>query len=206
MKVDRQRAVAEALALLDEGGLDELSTRKLAQRLGVQQPALYWHFRDKQALLDAMNAELLRRAYGRRIPLQGEDWRAYLTTYATGFRSALLSVRDGARVHAGSHAEAPDLPVAEAQFALLTETGFSAEEALNGLVALSRYVVGSSLEEQAEQLRPPRLDGIEAGDFPLLSRAAASYGRSDGEARFRFGLNLFLDGMAARLTGQEPSR
>jgi TetR/AcrR family tetracycline transcriptional repressor len=33
-----------AIELLDEVGLDELSTRKLASRLGVHAGALYWHF------------------------------------------------------------------------------------------------------------------------------------------------------------------
>ncbi|PZQ98068.1 MAG: TetR family transcriptional regulator [Cereibacter sphaeroides] len=202
MKVDRQQAVSEALALLNEAGLDELSTRKLALRIGVQQPALYWHFRDKQALLDAMNAELLRRAHHRRVPLPGEDWRTFLKANAVSFRTALLSVRDGARVHAGSHAEAPDLAVAEAQLAVLTEAGLSGQDALNTLVALSRYVVGAALEEQAEQARPPRLDGMDAGEFPLLSAAAGAYGASSSESRFRFGLEMLLDGLAARLARQ----
>src|SRR6266540_7463410 len=43
MALDKDRIVAEAVALLDEGGLDGVTLRKLAQRLGVQAPTLYWH-------------------------------------------------------------------------------------------------------------------------------------------------------------------
>jgi len=69
MKLDREVILETALGLLDEVGMDKLSTRLLAERLGVQQPALYWHFRNKRALLDAMNSELLRRAHKRQLPL-----------------------------------------------------------------------------------------------------------------------------------------
>ncbi|WFR67498.1 TetR family transcriptional regulator [Curtobacterium flaccumfaciens] len=46
-KLERERVIQEALDLLDEVGLDKVSTRALARRLGVEQPSLYWHFRNK---------------------------------------------------------------------------------------------------------------------------------------------------------------
>ena len=67
MKLDKAQIVDEALGLLNEVGIDALSTRLLAQRLKVQQPALYWHFRNKRALLDAMNEEILRRGHRHQI-------------------------------------------------------------------------------------------------------------------------------------------
>ena len=56
MKVDRAQIVDEALKLLNEVGIDALSTRLLADRLNVRQPALYWHFKSKRALIEAMPA------------------------------------------------------------------------------------------------------------------------------------------------------
>ena len=44
-KLSRETVIRAALDLLNEVGVDGLSTRRLAERLGVQQPALYWHFR-----------------------------------------------------------------------------------------------------------------------------------------------------------------
>ena len=43
MALDKRQIVTEALALLDADGLDGVTLRKLAARLGVQQPTLYWH-------------------------------------------------------------------------------------------------------------------------------------------------------------------
>ena len=98
MAIGRDRIVAEALQLLNEVGIDKLSTRKLAERLGVQQPALYWHFRNKSELLDAINSEMLLRYHSERLPKPGQDWVAFTLANARSIRKTLLSVRDGARL------------------------------------------------------------------------------------------------------------
>src|SRR3954470_12840581 len=103
MAIDRGRIVEEALLLLNEVGIDKLTTRKLAERLGVQQPALYWHFKNKSALLDAVNGEMLARFHKHRLPSPGESWDEFTFSNARSFRVALLSVRDGARINAGTH-------------------------------------------------------------------------------------------------------
>ena len=56
--------VQAALGVLDEAGFDGLTVRAVAGRLGVQAPALYWHVRDKQELIDEMATDGL--AAGRR--------------------------------------------------------------------------------------------------------------------------------------------
>ena len=71
MAMDRGRIVDEALLLLNEVGIDKLTTRRLAERLGVQQPALYWHFANKSALLDAVNSAMLARYHKHRLPAPG---------------------------------------------------------------------------------------------------------------------------------------
>src|SRR5919108_3233672 len=54
-----QRILAEALALVDEAGLDALTTRALGQRLGVDPTAVYRHFRNKDELLGALADRIL---------------------------------------------------------------------------------------------------------------------------------------------------
>ena len=46
-------------------GLDGLTLRAIAKELDVQAPALYWHFKNKQALLDEMATEMFRRMVAR---------------------------------------------------------------------------------------------------------------------------------------------
>lgn len=202
MKVDRRRILDTALELLNEVGVDALSTRAIAQRLGVQQPALYWHFKNKRALLDAMNGEILARAHDARVPREGEAWQDFVRRNARSFRAALLSYRDGARVHAGTEADPGDLAPVEAQAMALVEAGFSPVQAMQLFIAVSRYVVGCVLEEQASpiagSLEQTRLDEA-AQAFPVLAEAMAHYRETGHAGLFERGLDLMVKGAEVEL-------
>lgn len=198
-RLDPAQIVETALDLLDEVGLDGLSTRLIAERMGVKQPALYWHFTNRQALLDAMNNGLMQRRVERE-PHEGEAWDAFLLRNTRSFRAALLSRRDGARVHAGTHADPGDIAVVERQLAVLVDAGFSAGTALDVLVACSRYTVGCVLEEQAEAQRVDDGALVEAAaPFPLTAEAVRHYHAHGHDNAFEDGMQLLLDGARARL-------
>lgn len=202
--MEREKILDAALALLNEVGLDQFSTRKLAERLGVQQPALYWHFENKSALLDAVNHEMLVRYHGHRVPRPKERWDDFTLANARSFRRALLSVRDGARVNAGTRPTDGDFADYERQLELFVDAGFSAREALNIAISITRYVVGYVLEEQDERERAddePEWAGDplqEVAAFPILAEALKPLvdGRSiNTEAVFEGGLAYMLAGM-----------
>src|SRR5262245_48256506 len=97
----RPAIIRTALRLLDQVGLDGLTVRRLAAELGVQSPALYWHFRSKQELLDQM-ADAIIRAAGMGPPHRGESWQDWLIRRARAYRRSVLAHRDGARLVAGA--------------------------------------------------------------------------------------------------------
>ncbi|QSI28373.1 TetR family transcriptional regulator [Variovorax sp. RKNM96] len=208
MKLDSEVILEAALALLDEVGIDKLSTRLLAERLGVQQPALYWHFKNKRALLDAMSGEILRRAHERRLPLDGETWEDFLRENARSFRRALLARRDGARLHAGTEPDPGDLEMVEAQLAAVVNRGMAATDAMALMIALGRYTVGCVLEEQAAPddaaVRQQTLDAA-AASRPLLAEAFASYRKAGPDAMFDIGVDLMIEGAKARLANKESN-
>jgi len=195
MKLDKSTIIDAALDLLNEAGIDALSTRALAQRLGVQQPALYWHFKNKRALLDAMNAELLTR-YDACVPLPGETWQSFVRRNVSAFRHALLSVRDGARLHAGTEADPDNLEKIEAMAAFMANQGLSPADIMSLNIATSRYAVGCVLEEQSE---PPSVERTLALDtraraYPTVAAGIASYRNNSAETHFLFGLDLLIAG------------
>ncbi len=57
--LSRSRLVAEALGLVQEGGLEALSMRGLADRLNVKAASLYWHVRDRRELLELLAESIL---------------------------------------------------------------------------------------------------------------------------------------------------
>jgi len=191
MKITKSQIVATALDLLNEIGLDALTTRKLAERLGVQQPTLYWHFATRTALLAALNAEILARGPQSPVPKPGDDWQSFLTRNGLGFRAALLAYRDGARIHAGAPVGAADPAAFEMQLRFLVAQGLSLETALYLGTAIERFTTGCVLNEQAGEAEPQ--DDI-GEDFPMAAEARALMRRGGAEAAYRQGLRLLLDG------------
>ena len=70
-KLQREAVIRTALELLNDVGMEGLTTRRLAERLGVQQPALYWHFKNKRALLDALAEAMLTINHTHSTPRDG---------------------------------------------------------------------------------------------------------------------------------------
>jgi TetR/AcrR family tetracycline transcriptional repressor len=100
----RDGVVEAAIVELDAVGLDALSTRGVARRLGVQAPALYWHVGSKRGLLDAMGTRLWRPAIDAAVATAVADapeWTSTVVVYARTLRASLGAHRDGARL-AGS--------------------------------------------------------------------------------------------------------
>src|SRR5580658_249458 len=94
MKLQREVVVQTALDLLNQVGMEGLTTRRLAEKLGVQSPALYWHFKNKRELLDAMAEAMLESRPHLPIPEPGTDWRNWFEESARSFRRVLLRYRD----------------------------------------------------------------------------------------------------------------
>src|SRR5690348_13892016 len=97
--IDRQAIVDAALKLLARDGIAGVSTRLVADALGIAGPSLYWHFKDKQQLFNHMAEAMLAEAQPSPNPLFHEpDWRKWLEKAARAYRRAALSRRDAALV------------------------------------------------------------------------------------------------------------
>ncbi|MBT2412860.1 TetR/AcrR family transcriptional regulator [Streptomyces sp. ISL-12] len=204
--LDRRRVADTALRLLNEVGLDGLTVRTIARELDVKAPALYWHFKDKQALLDEMATEMYRRMVAG-TPLDPADtWRERLLKANRGLRAALRGYRDGAKVFSGSrftglvHAEQM-----EETLRLLTAAGFTLPQAVRATTTTYVFTLGFVTEEQGvEPLPGERREGYDVAertrrmaDYPL-SAAAGPEIFADYDRHFEEGLALLLDGIAAR--------
>ena len=199
-KISRHAVLASALDLLNEGGIDALSTRRLAQRLGVESPALYWHFRNKAELLSAMSAEINAKWQSIPLPDDPSTWRVWFAGNAHGFRRSLLAFRDGARLHAGVRPSRNDLARLAAKVAFLESAGFAREHALMALYASSQFTLGCVLEEQARIAQTILF--AEPEDSGWLSDAVQETTQHGADRTFEFGLQLLLDGLRAHHLGQ----
>jgi TetR/AcrR family transcriptional regulator, tetracycline repressor protein len=210
MKVRRQDVLDTALALLDEVGLDGLTMRRLAQALGIQAPSLYWHFPNKQALLDAMADAMLNG-----VDLPDTDvlpWEEWLLRMAIEFRNRLKARRDGARVFAGTFLVTDNvLRFGERAIGRLRAAGADERTAVRALFTLQYFILGFTIEEQAAT---PAVAGVDlpqlttqvtteqTARYPNGASVVALLAEDDDEERFLFGLTLLIDG----LKGVIPAR
>jgi TetR/AcrR family transcriptional regulator, tetracycline repressor protein len=178
--MNRETVVTEALDLLDDVGLETVSTRRLARRLGVEQPSLYYHFRTKKDLLAAMAEAAMAPHANAPLPSPNDDWREWFLENSRSFRRTLLMRRDGAQLHAGS-TPIGDLDRIRRKMTFLVTSGVPERDAQMAMLAAGRYTVGCVLEEQADV--GPKEDL--PADFPVL----------DHEAAFEAGLALILGGL-----------
>ncbi|TWV29526.1 TetR family transcriptional regulator [Streptomyces misionensis] len=204
--LDRRRVAGTALRLLNEVGLEGLTLRAIAHELDVKAPALYWHFKDKQALLDEMATEMYRRiAAG--APLDPADtWQKRLLETSRGLRTALLGYRDGAKVFSGSRFTGTEhAPAQEANLRLLTESGLTLTQAVHAVRTAYAYTIGFVTEEQGVKPLPnERREGYDIEDrarrmaaFPLAAEAGGLL--FDGyDEQFEEGLAVVIAGIATR--------
>src|SRR5215218_1919370 len=104
----REEVVGAALGLLDEVGLDGLTTRRLAEKLGVRVGALYWHVSSKQELLAAIAGRIMEE-FSTRPVAEGGVGGADLGGGATAAARAPLSPRrcEGACRHHRARSQHP---------------------------------------------------------------------------------------------------
>jgi TetR/AcrR family tetracycline transcriptional repressor len=95
-KVTKEAVVAEAIALLNEAGLDGVSLRKIAARVGVQAPSLYWHFKDKDALLAALIEQVFSTCLDS-VPAH-EGWQDWMRAFARALWRDQGTLRDFGRL------------------------------------------------------------------------------------------------------------
>ena len=168
--LDTEAIVDTAVSLADDAGLEAVTLRRVAARLGVTPMALYRYVDSKDELLDAM----ADRLYEELVPPAGDedDWWQELAGLARATRRVLLAHPWAAplfaRPLAGPNARALD----EALQRALRTAGFSAAEVRELHDQLSNIVFA---------LVAPELDG-------RRNRAA-----------FERGLELLHAGLEARL-------
>jgi TetR/AcrR family transcriptional regulator, tetracycline repressor protein len=171
--LNREAVIQGALAMLDAVGVDGLSMRALADRLGVRAASLYWHIRDKDQLLELVAESVLERVA---VPASPLGWRPQVTSACNDLAQFLKVHQGAATVVLGS------LPVVQRSRLTrdlahaLGTAGLAEAEA-----AATTLVVEAAVSAFTE---PPAAAGgrggqlmtlaIDSGSWRVLVRAAAS--------------------------------
>ncbi len=141
--LSRERVLDAAIRLADAGGLGALSMRKLGHELGVEAMAIYYHFANKERVLDGIVDLVFAEI---ELPVAGADWK-------TAMRRRAISVRDAmarhqwaigmmeSRVNPGP----ANLRHHEAVIGSLLAGGFDMTMAAHAYAVLDAYIYGFAL-------------------------------------------------------------
>jgi TetR/AcrR family tetracycline transcriptional repressor len=208
MKVNREIVVEAGLKLLNEVGLEQLTLRRLAQELKIQAPTLYWHFKSKEELIDAMATLVLARGSSDLVPSKNtSDWKTWVSAFGVGLRKTLLQYRDGARLVAGSRlTDTVYMETAERIGQHLVEAGFNLRQAVVLLSTVYTFTVSFVIEEQAvfpaQGKRSPAYDlekrnvKLDRKKFPILRQSGAIL-FDHFEQRYKDSLGLIVGGASS---------
>jgi TetR/AcrR family tetracycline transcriptional repressor len=212
--LDQTDVVRAALELLDEVGLDGLTMRRLAGRLGVKAASLYRHVRDKDELLvllaDVISGEIpVIRSVG--------TWRDQLTEMAWNVRRGLLAHRDAARLLAITAPFGPRrLRHIESVLRILRTAGLSRRDAAQAAYHCNNFVTefvadesrleafaaapGLSRRKLFAQARK-HFKSLPPDEYPTIVELADDLSHDDSDGLFEFGLKMWLraiEGLARR--------
>ena len=220
--LSRERVLAAAVALADAHGIQALTMRRLADDLHVEAMSLYYHLRDKEALLDGVVETVIAEVDIAGLDADGGDWRARL-------REQFLAARQVMLRHPwmpgllGTRRTVPASVYAyyDSIVGTLVGAGFSyrlAHRALHAFGSMplgfvqeifSPASAGGSMEVEAAEAdlaamaeALPHLTSMLAAE--IHDQADPTLGWCDSQVEFEFTLDLLLDGLE-RLRDRLPS-
>jgi TetR/AcrR family transcriptional regulator, tetracycline repressor protein len=211
-RLTRGAVVDRALALADASGLEALTIRKLATELGVTPMALYWHFRGKDELLEGLTERIwgeIDTSVDAALPWP-DQLRALLTSLVGVMRAHPAAAQLLAQSEKNSAAA---LNAIEVALELLRTAGFSPRDAS----AIARTALWTGIMLVMSEPGIESLDDAEREELQrkkqvlLATQSPAKYPRlvecavpmtacDDPEEHYRFGVDLFVGGLAAIAT------
>jgi AcrR family transcriptional regulator len=208
---ERERIVAAARRMVEEGGVDALSMRKLAAELGVAHTAIYWHVggRDElvHAVVDSLLAELGDITPSGRTPRQRMASIAHEVRRQVVEHRALVSL-------AMEHGRFPGMwfPAQVALAREVTAAGLTGAEAARAVTSLL-YLAGAfvmleaALEEHAAEAQAT-VELWRTVDDPAIDRGlrARMARGAEAEAVFADALDAVLDWVCARAGRRRDER
>ena len=208
--IDPEEIINGAFELAEEVSIDNLSMPMLGKHLGVGVTSIYWYFRKKDDLLNAMTDRAITRyQLPAAMKTTGDDWRTQLHGHAHSMRKAflahpilcdLLLIRSTMSTKAG----AMGAKEIERIVALLMDAGLSLEDAYDSYSAVQLHIRGSIVLERLYQRSKAEDSGnvayyenlvITPEATPLLAEAEANgwVAGAPNDHNFEYVLGCILD-------------
>jgi AcrR family transcriptional regulator len=214
LPLSRDRVLRAAIKIADQGGIESLTMRHLAEELGAEAMSLYYYLASKEDLLDgiadAVVAEINDVVGTIDVPSAGSDWKSAVRRRILSARGVLLRHLWAPRVFETRTSTIPAvLLYYDGLLRLMTDGGFSYDLIHHALHALGSRALGFTQElfdpsaGTSDEQTAAALEGM-ADQIPHLVAMFLQVGHDDPDStlgwcddqtEFEFGLDLILDGL-----------
>ena len=202
VRLSRDRVLRVAVQIADKSGIESLTMRNLAQRLGVEAMTLYHYVANKDDILkdivDLVVSEI-------DVPSEGGEWRAALRRSAISAHQVLLRHPWACSLMMSPARIGPArLRYMESLLGRLREAGFSAAMTHHAYHAQDSHILGFTMWEVGYSTGIKELPDSGAtlrrqmslDEYPYLVEHMGQHGKpSRGDGEFWFGLDLILNGL-----------
>ncbi|MCP3143140.1 TetR/AcrR family transcriptional regulator [Pyxidicoccus xibeiensis] len=218
--------VSAAVAIADAEGLEAVSTRRVADAVGISPMSFYTHIPGKAELLDLMMDAVAGEVLKDRPVFKPAQWRANLTRVATEHRNVYLA--HPWVIQLGTHRTVlgPNtFQSADIALSAVEGLGLTDIEMDRVITLVLDYVHGAvrnaAREKRVKELTgmtdeqwwyrvAPFLETVDFTPYPVLARVGKTtgetYGAHDPEGAFAFGLARLLDGLTVFIEAKAVKR
>ncbi|MDG0810761.1 TetR/AcrR family transcriptional regulator [Cohnella rhizosphaerae] len=219
-QISEDKILEASWALLEEEGIEKFSMRRLADRLGIQAPSLYWYFKSKLDLYQRLASQVSRIVL-EEYRSEG-DWKAQLAGIATTIRNVHRRYPCSTQLMMLTLPHEPDIiRLTNRMLRCLEATPLAQEQKIQTVLALVNYVHNFVLDDYQHQRNVAAmmndqgdfqkggmirlLDDMSEEDAGLFRRLFKSgmFELMGTDRSFEFGLNLILLGVEQVILAQE---
>lgn len=191
--ITKEAAIAAAIDLVDQQGLDGLSVQAVARAMNVTAPSLYYHFKDKDELLQLVARALLKEV-GQQSNLSS-DWEDRAVELAVATRRVILRHCNASPLMLRFFPRSLMLGAYEST---LRDCPYPPHAHAAILESIEKLTYGASLfAAAAEAHHSPAMPIFDAAKYPYLAEALAQ-APDDEEALFVETIRLLFDGFQRR--------
>lgn len=203
LPLSRDRVLRAALQLADEGGLESLSMRKLAETLGVKAMSLYNHVANKNDIIEGIVDQVMGEIA---LPDLSLPWKDAMRQRAISAHQVLLHHPWAAiAIMSGVNVGPAALRYVDMTLGCLREAGFSWEMADHAWNAMDSHIYGFTLqalnfpfeEDEYAAVAKDFVGMLPPEEYPYMNGLTQEIiaRRYNGIHDFAFGLDILLNGL-----------
>lgn len=210
--ITKEKIIEASWELLKNNDIEDFSMRKLADQLNIKAASIYWHFKSKQSIFQALANEVAKEIL--LSATQEGDWKKQLYNFAINIRNNLKLFPYSAQLLMNTVPSEPEyLSLINTLLKIIDQNDLSDNDKFSSIMCLLNYVIYFEVDQyERDKVNIAMKNETDTGAYELFVRSIQNLSSEDSnilqrmynntefkesvsENMFEFGLNLILMGI-----------